>query len=135
MAIQNTVVNPFANLLPAAGAASAAPADKPKSQFWLNVGLDASGAGMEGYDFLSLALGIPLDGMEMLPTNSKNQQFAQFQQARNALYEQLMELAKGLKPGEATIVPLQVQVRRVGNDNPAPDAGSNPFMALLSPKK
>ena len=134
MAIQNTAVNPFASLLPVAGQQAPA-AEKPKSQFWLNVGLDASGMGVEGYDFLSLALGIPLDGMEMLSTNSKNAQFAQFQQARNALYGQLMELAKGLKPGEATIVPLQVQVRRVGNDNPAPDSAVNPFMALLNPSK
>ena len=134
MAIQNTA-NPFAGLLPVAGQAAAATAEKPKSQYWLNVGLDASGAGMEGYDFLSLAMGIPLDGMETLSTNSKNLQFAQFQQARNALYEQLMELAKNLKPGEAAIVPLQVQVRRVGNDNPAPDASANPFLALLTPSK
>ena len=133
MAIQNTTVNPFASLLPVAG--QQAPTEKPKSQYWLNVGLDARSMNVEGYDFLSLAMGIPLDGMETLSTNSKNQQFAQFQQARNALYEQLMELAKGLKPGEAAIVPLQVQVRRVGNDNPAPDASANPFLALLNPSK
>ena len=134
MAIQNTALKAFASQLPVAGQQAPA-AEKPKSQFWLNVGLDASGMGVEGYDFLSLAMGIPLDGMEALSTNSKNVQFAQFQQARNALYEQLVELAKNLKPGEAAIVPLQVQVRRVGNDNPVPDATVNPFLALLTPSK
>ncbi len=128
MAIVN---NPFAGLIAPAQSAASAPAEKPKSQFWVNVGLDASAAAVEGYDFLSLAMGIPLDGMETLSTNSKNQQFAQFQQARNALAEKLIEMAKDLKPGESAIVPLQVQIRRVGTENAAPDSSVNAFMSLL----
>ncbi|MFP3681450.1 hypothetical protein SB725_30690, partial [Pseudomonas sp. SIMBA_041] len=63
--------------------------EAPKAQFWLNIGFVAEGTAKpeEGKDdvFVSLPVGIPLDTMERLKTNSSNEEFAQLQAARNDL--------------------------------------------------
>lgn len=137
MAIQNIqrTFGAFANqnTAPAAGSKE----QKPKAQFWLNVGYD-SGIPDENGDnkFVSLPVGIPLDGMELLSTNSRNKDFAAFQAARNDLYEQIMEVCKSLEPGESRILGdsnggLQVQIRRVNDESAAPDMATNQFAKKL----
>ena len=90
---------------PAAEAATAK-ADRPKAQFWLNIGyvvhVPAEGGGTE-QRFISLPSGIPLDTMEELKTNSSNALFARMQAARNGLFADLMATAKTLAPGEEKI--------------------------------
>ena len=137
MAIQNIqrTFGAFANqnTAPAAGSKE----QKPKAQFWLNVGYDSGIPDENGENkFVSLPVGIPLDGMELLPTNSRNKDFAAFQAARNDLYEQIMEVCKSLEPGESRILGdssggLQVQVRRVNDDAAAPDLATNQFAKKL----
>lgn len=117
----------------------------PKAKIWLNIGYvaenipTADGNGVEDR-FVSLPVGIPLDTMEKLPTNSRNQAYAQFQAARNDLYDQIMAAASQLQPGEDIVIGSQVatgglciQVRRVNDERaeaPAVD-DSNPFARQL----
>lgn len=116
-------------------AASAAPTqdDRPKAQFWLNIGYQADGI-IDGEDaprFISLPVGIPLDTMETLPTNSRNQVYALQQAARNDLMAQLIEHAQGLAPGASTIVNLQIELRRVNEDAGPVDTAQSPFARKL----
>lgn len=125
---------PFgANTNNAAGAAAPAgggnaPA-RPKATMWLNVGYSTTVLvdGVEEERFVNLPLGMPVDTMELLPVNSRNQEFAQFRMAQNDLLNQIVEFGKTLKPGEAKTLNLELQLRRV-NDDVAPVAtGDNPF--------
>ena len=115
-------------------AAGTAQDDRPKAQYWLNIGYQADGV-IEGEDtprFISLPVGIPLDTMETLPTNSRNQVYAMQQAARNDLMAQLIDHAQGLEPGQSTIVNLQIELRRVNEDAGPVDASHSPFARKLS---
>lgn len=101
-------------------------ADKPKAQFWINVGYEVqvqAGDQLENR-FVSLATGIPVDTQEKLATNSRNAEYAAFQAARNNLHDQIMEAASKLKPGEERMLKLQIQLRRV-NDEVEPASGDD----------
>ncbi len=110
--------------------ATSAKAEREKAVLWLNIGYVSDVKDEDGTNrFVSLPLGIPVDSMEALPTNSRNQDFAMFQKARNDLLAQIMEVAKGVKPGESKILNLQIQLRRVNDEAtsvPVPATG-NPF--------
>jgi hypothetical protein len=110
----------------AAADASTSRADQPKAKIWLNVGYVVTGVPVSGATdgsvedrFVSLPVGIPLDTMEKLPTNSRNESFAQFQAARNSLYDQLMAAASTLKPGDDIVIGvdggLSIQLRHVAD--------------------
>ena len=106
--------------------------ERPKSQFWLNIGYVAEGAGEEGEDrFVSLPAGIPLDTQEHVPTNSRNKDFAEFQAARNDLFDQIMALAGKLEPGEERLLKLQIQLRRVNEEQAVATDESNKFVRKL----
>ena len=109
----------------------AAPANpaKPKAMLWLNAGYTTTVVvdGVQEERFVNLPMGMPVDTMELLPTNSRNQEFAQFRMAQNDLLTQIVEFGKTLAPGEAKTLNLELQLRRV-NDDVAPVAsGENPF--------
>ena len=133
MAVQNIqrTFGQFAN------SATAPAQDKPKAQFWLNIGYDSGVVDENGESrFVSLPVGIPLDGMELLNTNSRNKEFAAFQAARNDLYEQIMTAAKSLEPGQSIILGdasegLQVQLRRVNDDAAPVDMKDNQYARVL----
>lgn len=115
-------------------AAGTAQDDRPKAQYWLNIGYQADHL-IEGEDtprFISLPVGIPLDTMETLATNSRNQVYALQQAARNDLMAQLIDHAQGLEPGQSTIVNLQIELRRVNEDAGPVDASHSPFARKLS---
>lgn len=111
--------------------------DRVKAQFWLNVGYVSNVKDEDGtYRFVSLAQGIPLDSIESLPVNSRNQSFAMFRQAQNELRDDLLTEAKQLKPGEDMIFEagpsgLTFQLRRVQDEQAAP-TGENPFRRRFS---
>ena len=112
--------------------------DRPKAQFWLNIGYPVTVKTESGEEqrFVSLPTGIPLDTQEPLATNSRNAEFAAFQAARNNLHDQFMAVAAKLQPGEEKIIGLgdsglALQIRRV-NEESAPSTGQNPFVAALS---
>lgn len=112
-------------------------AQRPKAEYWLNVGYDSGVKDEETGEsrFVSLAAGIPLDSIEKLKTNSSNRTFAQFQAARNDLHDQIMAIAQGLEPGQAVIVDtettLQIQIRRVREEIEDLDNSTNQFARQL----
>lgn len=114
--------------------ASAKQDDRPKAEVWINVGytndamLDDQG---QPY-FVSLAQGIPLDTIEPLPTNSRNDKYAAFSDARNNLQEQLAQYAEQLQPGESRTIQLEVQIRRVNAPAAPIDSENNPLIRKLN---
>jgi hypothetical protein len=127
----------FTKAFPAALNKSSAPSanhsDKPKARYWLNIGYDSGVVDEDGQSrFVSLPVGIPLDTQDRLPTNSRNKDFASFQAARNDLLDQLMELAGGLEPGEDKVLKLEVQLRRVNDEQPEASIASNKFVRKIS---
>ena len=125
----------------AAAATKNKPADdRPKAQVWLNIGYDVevevrdpqTGAMHTETRFISLPVGIPLDTMDKLPTNSSNQEFAALQAARNSLLDQLIAKANSVSPGESVNVNLQVNLRRVRDETAPIAAAENPFVRALT---
>ena len=113
--------------------------DRPKAQFWLNIGYPVTVKTESGEEqrFVSLPTGIPLDTQEALPTNSRNAEFAAFQAARNNLHDQFMAVAAKLQPGEDKIIGLgdsglALQIRRVNEESAPVSTEQNPFVAALS---
>lgn len=114
--------------------------DRPKAQFWLNVGFTSTTpvVGEDGKPtketesyFIALPGGIPLDSLKKVSTNSSNADYAARQQATNALYDQIMEIARSLEPGADQIVNLQVQVRRVREEQPEANLTENVHVAAM----
>ena len=80
------------------------------SEFWANVGFTAGNE--DGTStFIKLPVGIPLDNLESKKLGGS----PRYQAAVLALIKSVQDKAKALEPGEATIVNLQVEIRRVGN--------------------
>lgn len=125
---------------PPASSNGANGAEREKAKFWANIGftatqpvLDAEGKPTKETEqyFIALPGGIPLDSLKKVPTNSSNASYAARQQATNALYDKVMEVADSLEPGEDRIVNLQVQVRRVREEQPEADLSQNTFVASM----
>ena len=109
--------------------------EQPKSEFWLNVGYSVDTKNEEGHDetvFISLPMGIALDSMKPVKTNSSNKRFTKIQQARNSLAEQIMEFCKTLQPGETGNLNLQIQVRRIAEEQSSTAGDDNEFACKLS---
>ena len=126
---------PFgSNTANAAGTLNAAPAApaKPKATIWLNAGYTTTVVvdGVQEERFVNLPMGMPVDTMELLPTNSRNAEFAHFRMAQNDLLKQIMDLGKSLAPGEAKTINLELQLRRVNEDVAPVPNGENPFARI-----
>lgn len=111
--------------------ANEAKQDRPKAQFWLNLGYVAN-PGTEDEKFISLPTGIPLDTQEPLPTNSSNADFRALRCAQNDLLKQLLEFAESLEPGAEGIIQLQVQLRRVKEAEADIPANENKYARELT---
>jgi hypothetical protein len=114
--------------------------EKQKVQLWLNIGYWIPGETEDDDDrFVSLPMGIGLDTMGRLATNSSNLKFADFQAARNGLLDQLMEIGNKLAPGEERSLglgddsPLCLQIRRVSEEKAerSVEVGVNRFVKKL----
>jgi hypothetical protein len=113
-------------------------ADQPKAQVWMNVGYsqevstgekDDKGKDIMETIFIALPLGLPVDTMEPININTRNQSYGQLQAARNDLLSQLQDAAAKLAPGEETSVKLEIQLRRVSDPAVVPAADeTNPFV-------
>lgn len=92
------------------------------AKIWLNVGYATDDA------FVSLPFGLALDTMRKLEPKGQSD-FAMLQAAQNDLLEQLLSKAEELKPGEAEVFTLQVQLRRTADES-KPE-GNNKFLKKL----
>lgn len=126
MAIEmNNLFNKPGNLTTAAQATE----ERKKADFWLNIGyqVETEKDGETVQRFISLPTGIPLDTQEHLPIRGNNQDFKNMRSAQNELLDMLKEAAAAMQPGEAQIVNLQIELRRVNGEQAATPSESNPF--------
>ena len=117
---------------PAAAGTTAKPA-RPKSEYWLNVGIDVPGIGENGEDvFVSMTGGgIALDDLKPAEVTGNNPKWVQLQQAKNAILALAQQQAGLNEPGGRMILPkLSVEVSRVGKPQQQADA-NNPFAAAI----
>lgn len=91
------------------GAAS----DKPKAQFWANIGEYDEKLGR----FINLAYGIPLDAIEDV-SESGSDEWRVFRAEQNYLRDDVLADLKDMEPGEERILNLQIRVRRVKEEGP-----------------
>ncbi len=101
--------------------------DKVKSQLWVNVGYSIE---VEGeLIFVSIPMGIPVDSIKELPTNTRNAEYNLLNQARNQLLADITAGAEDLESGESHILELEVQLRRIDKEaDPLPATSNNPFI-------
>lgn len=111
----------------AAAAKSAIVEEKVKSQLWVNVGysIEVNGESV----FVSIPMGIPVDSVKELPTNTRNSEFNLLNQARNQLLADIVAASEDLEAGESHVLELEVQLRRIDKEvDPLPANGNNPFL-------
>ena len=115
-------------------APTAAQEDRPKAEFWINLGYESDHINEETGKalFISLPQGIPLDTQEHLPTNMSNAQFAAMRSAQNDLLDQLTAHAQHLQPGEDCFITVQVQIRRVKAPSAPINPENNPLIKKLA---
>ena len=101
--------------------------EKVKSQLWVNVGYSIE---VEGESvFVSIPMGIPVDSIKELPTNTRNAEFNMLNQARNQLLADITAASEDLESGESHVLELEVQLRRIDKEvDPLPAGSSNPFL-------
>lgn len=103
-----------------------AKADKPKSEFWLNVGVQV------GDQFISLPFGLALDDMKIMDVKGNNQEWIQTVQAKNALLQALQDTAAGLESGSSVVISkLQVQLLRASKPESTSNGDDNPLVAAI----
>ena len=101
--------------------------EKVKSQLWVNVGYSIEVEGEQV--FVSIPMGIPVDSIKELPTNTRNAEFNMLNQARNQLLADITSASEDLESGESHVLELEVQLRRIDKEvDPLPAGSSNPFL-------
>ena len=101
--------------------------EKVKSQLWINVGYSVEVEGEQV--FVSIPMGIPVDSIKELPTNTRNVEFNLLNQARNQLLADITAAAEDLESGESHVLELEVQLRRIDKEaDPLPAGSTNPFL-------
>lgn len=101
--------------------------EKVKSQLWINVGYSIEVEGEQV--FVSIPMGIPVDSIKELPTNTRNAEFNMLNQARNQLLADITAASEDLESGESHVLELEVQLRRIDKEvDPLPAGSSNPFL-------
>ena len=101
--------------------------EKVKSQLWVNVGYSIEVEGQQV--FVSIPMGIPVDSIKELPTNTRNTEFNLLNQARNQLLADITSGAEDLESGESHVLELEVQLRRIDKEvDPLPAGSTNPFL-------
>lgn len=96
-------------------AAPSAKDERAPEKYWGNVGVYGSAVDENGDDvqqFISLNYGIPLSAVkEERVSGSENWQH--IARAKNSLYEQIMEIAMSLEPGETFDLNMVFQIRSI----------------------
>lgn len=109
--------------------------ERPKTMFWLNVGMSLPVPNAETGEteevFVSLPMGIPLDGLKEQHTSSSNENFRQLVAAKNWLLKTIKDKAESMEAGEAELVNgLEIQLKRVSEETTGSTAG-NPLLEMM----
>ncbi len=106
--------------------------ERRQSKLWVNLGYkNADGK------FVNLPVGIPIDTMELLAVRGQSEDWVKLTHERNMLIKQLQAIGDDMEPGQEQMLPLEVQLRRVGNgleidgDVMKEMAEASPLAALL----
>ena len=90
-----------------------------KAEYWLNIGRAATPHGGPGWQCHRGAElpcpcrgGVPLERQEKQPVTSSNIEFARMNAGKNAMIDQLWEVARTLRPGEFRDLTLTVRLSR-----------------------
>ena len=85
--------------------------ERRQSKLWVNLGYkNADGT------FVNLPVGIPIDTMELLAVRGQSEDWVKLTHERNMLIKQLQAIGDDMEPGQEQMLPLEVQLRRVGNE-------------------
>ena len=85
--------------------------ERRQSKLWVNLGCkNADGK------FVNLPVGIPIDTMELLAVRGQSEDWVKLTHERNMLIKQLQAIGDDMEPGQEQMLPLEVQLRRVGNE-------------------
>lgn len=140
MAIGNQstgIRNPFGTK-PVQPAQAAVPADKIKTEFWINIGWETDEQDEQGRNiFVAMPGGIPLESIKPKPLKGKGV-YLEMLEAGNAILEDVFTMAGKLNPGEAVIISsgkesgqLSIELRRIGAEAQASEPGTNRFMRRM----
>lgn len=128
----------FASLFGNGAQAPAATNEKTPAKVWLNIGYTVDAKQMVDGEmktvqqFVSLPVGIPLDTMVAIALpKGKNKDYRNLVAARNVLMKKLQEISEKLDSGEDTLVPLQIQMRRVDAEVEAVGEDDNQYVVDL----
>ena len=106
--------------------------ERRQSKLWVNLGYkNADGK------FVNLPVGIPIDTMELLAVRGQSEDWVKLTHERNMLIKQLQAIGDDMEPGQEQMLPLEVQLRRVGNEREIDGdvmkemAEASPLAALL----
>lgn len=103
--------------------------ERPKSEFWLNVGVVTKNA--DGEDlFVQLPRGMAIDKLDKSPAR-RTEAGNQLAQAKNGLVDIIETIKASLEPGQEVEVPLTVRIYRVAGEAEAGEATveGNPLLA------
>lgn len=84
--------------------------ERRQSKLWVNIGFHNA----EG-KFVNLPVGIPIDTMELIPVRGQSEDWVRLTHERNTLIKMLQKHGDTMEPGQEEMMPLQVQLRRVGD--------------------
>lgn len=142
MAIGNTnasgIRNPFGSK-PVQPQQAAVPQDKPKTEFWINIGWETNEVDeTTGRNiFVAMPGGIPLESIKPKPLKGKGV-YLEMLEAGNAILEDVFGLAGKLNPGEAIILSsgkesgqLSIELRRIGAEAQPTPEGGNRFLRRM----
>lgn len=108
--------------------------EREPSLYWANIGYTADTTDTQTGEltttFVSLRNGVALDSIVDFDLTKTNDKMAPLRDGQNKLRAMFMEVAESLKPGEAQIVNVQVEVRRIKAPSAAEVVGEN----ALAPK-
>jgi hypothetical protein len=132
-ALANEVLNPTS-----APTADAPSTDRPKAQVWANLGVTLPMKQEDGTmkdTFISAPKGVPFDTMEPMTARGNNVENNQKVEIGNLFMEHWQEWAEeNLAAGEAKVVTIEVELRRVNEQGTAGTTASgakNPMIAAF----
>lgn len=109
--------------------------NKPDAQVWLNPTIQIPMVMQDGSTTLvdiGLPTGIPLDTMSEIPIKGSNPDWIQKATAMNWFRNQLIEMSKGVAPGDsAELVGIKLFMRRVKANAAVPNNSQDALMQAL----
>jgi len=102
---------------------------KEKNSLWINVGIPVTINGV--LEYINLPLGIPLDQVKELKTDTNNRELNQLNQARNKLLQTVLNDGLKQEPGSTYELEMTVTIHRI-KEAEVINEEENPYLLALS---